>query len=151
MWFWKPQMWLKDKYDGQDDPHAHLAKWTEAYREEPQPEWVHLFCHTLDIIPMNWYIETEFHHGTNEWDILREGFLLTFMFEDSWWDTLDDVLQAVKETIFKIPQEPMKVLQPEWVTQLSYAMECYNVNIEEDDDRLNLYYHASEDFLCGVF
>jgi len=28
----------------------------------------------------------------------------------------------------------MEVLQPEWVTQLSYALECYNVNIEEDDE-----------------
>lgn len=26
------------------------------------------------------------------------------------------------------------MLQPEWVTQLSYTLECYNVNIEEDDE-----------------
>lgn len=80
MWFGKPKTQLKDKYDGWDDPHAHLAKWTKVYGEEPQPEWVHLFCHTLDIIPMNWYIETKLHHGTKEWDTLHEGFPLTFMF-----------------------------------------------------------------------
>ena len=28
----------------------------------------------------------------------------------------------------------MEVLQPEWVTQLSYTLECYNVNIEEDNE-----------------
>ena len=28
----------------------------------------------------------------------------------------------------------MEVLQPEWATQLSYALECYNVNVEEDDE-----------------
>lgn len=28
----------------------------------------------------------------------------------------------------------MEVLQPEWTTQLSCVLECYNVNIEEDDE-----------------
>ena len=76
----------------------------------------------------------ELHHGMNEWDTLREGFQLTFTFEDRWWDIVDDALQAVKFAIFKIPQEPMEVLQPEWVTQMSCALECYNINIEEDDE-----------------
>ena len=116
MWFGMPQMWLPDKYDRRDDPRVLLAKWTKVYGEEPQPEWVHLFYHTLDIIPMNWYTKTELRHGTSEWDILCEGFLINFMFEDHWWVTLDDALQAVKEVIFKIPQEPMEVLQLEWAT-----------------------------------
>ena len=64
---------------------------------------------------MNWYTETELCHGKSEWDILCEGFLLTFTFEDRWSNTVDDALQVVKATIFKIPQEPMEVLQPEWV------------------------------------
>jgi len=59
---------------------------------------------------MNWYIKMELHCGMSEWDILREGFLLTLMFEDCWWNIVDDTLQVVKETIFKIPQKPMKVL-----------------------------------------
>ena len=105
-----------------------------VYGEEPQPEWVHLFCHSLDVIPMNWYTEMELCHGTSEWDILHEGFLITFMFEDNWWDIVDDALQVVKVAIFRIPQELMEVLQLEWVTQLSCVLECYNVNIEEDDE-----------------
>jgi len=28
----------------------------------------------------------------------------------------------------------MEVLQPERATHLSYVLECYNVNIEEDDE-----------------
>jgi len=60
-----------DKYDGSDDPRDHLAKWTKAYGVDPQPKWVHLFCHTLDVIPMNWYLEIELFHGTEEWDILH--------------------------------------------------------------------------------
>jgi len=83
---------------------------------------------------MNWYTETELRHGIGEWEVLREGFLLTFTFEDCWSDTMDDALQAVKAAIFKIPQEPMEVLQPEWAMQLSSALECYNVNVEEDDE-----------------
>jgi len=58
---------------------------------------------------MNWYIEMELHHGTSEWDILCEGFLLTFMFEDRWWDTVGDALQVVKATILKTPQEPIEL------------------------------------------
>lgn len=83
---------------------------------------------------MNWYTETELHHGAGEWDVLCEGFLLTFIFECCWSDTVDDVLQVVKATIFKKPQEPMEVLQPEWAVQLSSALACYNVNVEVDDE-----------------
>jgi len=102
--------------------------------EEPQPEWVHLFYHTLDVIPMNLYIETELRHGTGKRDVLCEGFLLTFTFEDRWSDTVEDALQAVKAAIFKIPQEPLEVLQTTWANQLSSALECYNAKVEEDDD-----------------
>jgi len=65
---------------------------------------------------MNWYIETELRHATSEWDILHEGFMLTFTFEDRWWDIVDDMLQEVKETIIKIPQEPIELIKPEWAT-----------------------------------
>lgn len=108
--FGKLQMRLAEKYDGHDDPHTHLAKWTKVYGGEPKPKWVHLFYHTLDVILMIWYTETELHHGMSEWDILRDGFLLTFTFEDCWWDTIDNVLQAVKAAIFKISQDPMELL-----------------------------------------
>lgn len=77
---------------------------------------MHLFCHTLDVIPMNWYIEMELHHGTSEWDILREGFMMTFSFEDRWWDNVDEVLQEIRATIFRIPQEKVELIQPEWAT-----------------------------------
>jgi len=64
----------------------------QAYGEKRQPEWVHLFCHTLDVIPMNWYIEIELHHGTGEWDIRCEGFMMTFSFEDG-FDSIYEALQ----------------------------------------------------------
>ena len=92
---------MTEKYDWKDDPHTHLAKWIKAYGVEPQPEWVHLFYHSLDVISMSWYLETELLHGTGEWDILREGFIMTFNFEDE-FDCIDEVLQEVKAAIFKI-------------------------------------------------
>lgn len=97
---------MENKYDGRNDPYMYLAKWTKVYGEEPQPEWVHLFYHTLDVIPMNWYTNMELRHGMGEWDVLHEVFFLTFTFKDRWSDTVDNALQAVKATIFKIPQEP---------------------------------------------
>ena len=53
VWFGCPKVKLTNKYDGRSDFHDHLAKWIDAYGAEPQLEWVHLFCHTLDVIPMN--------------------------------------------------------------------------------------------------
>ena len=51
--FGKPKMRLTNKYDGRDDLCAHLAKLTKVYGGKPQLEWVHMFYHTLDVIPMN--------------------------------------------------------------------------------------------------
>lgn len=112
--------------DERNDPRDHLAKWAKACGMEPQLEWVHFFFHTLEIIPMNWYLERELRHGTTKWDILREGFLMTFYFEDG-FKRIDEALQEVKLVIFRIPQEPLEWVQLDWSTQLHHAMECYNV------------------------
>lgn len=55
---------LTEKYIGKDDLHEHLAQYTKAWGEIPQPEWVHIFIHTLDVMPKNWYLEMELRHGT---------------------------------------------------------------------------------------
>lgn len=57
--FGKLELRMTMKYDGCDDPCMHLTRWTKPYGEEPEPEWVHLFYHTLDVIPRNWCTETE--------------------------------------------------------------------------------------------
>jgi len=80
--FGHPKVRLIEKYDGRSDPRDHIVKWTDDYGEEPQPKWVHLFFHTLDVIPINWYLEIEICHDTDEWDNLRQGFFMTFSFED---------------------------------------------------------------------
>jgi len=33
--FGKPELPLTERYDGREDPHMHLTKWTKAYGEEP--------------------------------------------------------------------------------------------------------------------
>lgn len=65
----------------------------------------------LDTILMNWYLEIELRHGMTEWDILRESFLLTFSFEDG-FSCIDEVLQEIKATLFKIPEETIEWVQP---------------------------------------
>ena len=67
------------------------SQMAQAYGEKPQPKWVHLFYHTLDVLLMNWYIETKLQHGKGEWDVLHEGFMMTFNFEDE-WDNIDEAL-----------------------------------------------------------
>ncbi len=75
---------------------------------------------------MNWYLETKLHHSTTEWDVLKEGFLLTFSFEYD-FASIDEALQEVKVVIFGMSIEPMEWTQPDWSTQLRHALECYNV------------------------
>jgi len=101
------------KHDRKDDPPVHLAKWAKAYVAKPQPKWVHLFCHTLYVILMNWYLETELRHGTGGWDTLCEGFIMTFNFKVE-IDCIDQALQEVKVAIFRILHDPLDLIQPDW-------------------------------------
>jgi len=50
---------------------------------------------------MNWYLETKLRHGTVEWDVLKEGFLLTLSFEDG-FASIDEALQEIKAFIFSV-------------------------------------------------
>ena len=55
---------------------------------------------------------------------------MTFGFEDG-FKCIDEALQEVKEAIFRIPQDPLDLIQLDWTTQLRHALECYNVIAEE--------------------
>lgn len=122
---------ITDKYSGRDDPWEHLAWQTKDWEEKPQPEWVHIFCHTLDIILMNWYLEIEPCYGTLEWDILRDTFLLTFIFEDG-YECINEALQEIKAAIFRMPEELVEWVELDQSTQLCHTLECYNVTSEEE-------------------
>jgi len=83
---------MTETYNGRANLCDHLVKWTKAYGTESHLEWVHIFFHNLDTIPVNWNLEMKLHHGIAEWDILKEGLLLTFIFEDN-FESIDEVLQ----------------------------------------------------------
>jgi len=98
---------MNEKCNGRDDLHDHVAKWNKAWGIEPHPEWVYIFCHTLDTIPMIWYLKMELFHVTTECDVLKEGYLLTFSFEDG-FVSINEALQEIKEVIFRMWQETME-------------------------------------------
>lgn len=50
--------------------HYLAQKELQYAKNITNPKRVHLFCHTLGVIPMNSYMETKLHHGMEEWDIL---------------------------------------------------------------------------------
>lgn len=49
-------------------------------------------------------------------------------------DTIDNAFQVGKAAIFKVPLELEEIVPPDWSCQLSQALECYNVQIEDDED-----------------
>jgi len=60
---------------------------------------VHIFIHTLDVIPKKWYLETELRHGTTDWDEMKESFFLMFSFEVG-FTGIDEAFQEIKASIF---------------------------------------------------
>jgi len=58
---------------------------------------------------------------------------MTLSFEDGFY-CIDEALEEVKVAIFRIPQDPLDLMQSDWITQLSHTLECYNVTIEEEDE-----------------
>lgn len=82
-----------------------------------------MFYHTLDMIPMNWYMEMELRHGTTKWDVLKGSSLLIFSFEDG-FECIDESLQEIKDAIFRILEEHIVWVQPDWSMQLCHALEC---------------------------
>jgi len=61
------------------------------------------------VIPMNWYLETDLRHGTEEWDISCYGFIMMFNFKEG-FDYIDTALQEVKATIFRMLQDPLDLI-----------------------------------------
>jgi len=62
-------------------PRIHTEACIKACKHKRADEWVHLFIHTLDTIPKNWYTETELCRGNENWCLMIDGFKLTFGFE----------------------------------------------------------------------
>jgi hypothetical protein len=39
----------------------HVRSYEEAWSDIPQEQWVHKFINTLDMTPINWYLQVELH------------------------------------------------------------------------------------------
>jgi len=65
----------------------------------------------LDVIPINWYLETDLHHGTVNWNDMKDNFIFTFSFVDG-FQFIDDALQEIREEILWTPNELIAWLQP---------------------------------------
>ena len=61
MIFSTDKQYLQQKYTGESDPRSHIQSCEQNWSDILEDEWVHLFIHTLDQIPKNWYTETELH------------------------------------------------------------------------------------------
>lgn len=57
---------------------------------------------------------------------------MTFSFENG-FECINEALQEVKAVIFRIPQDPLDLIQPDWTTQMCHALVFYNVTTEEGD------------------
>lgn len=68
--------------------------------EDQAPKWVHTVFHTLNVVPMSRYIETELQHGIVNWEELVEGFLMTFSSEDD-CQHIEKYLQVLRGGNFK--------------------------------------------------
>ena len=101
----------------------------------PEDEWVHLFIHTLDTVPRNWYTETELRRGTITWPVMIDSFLLTFTFESE-YPSIDQALKIIKTKMFDDCILPVYA-QPDWAIQLEHALECYNFAEEPGDEDEN--------------
>jgi len=87
------------KYDGKVDARENIQCSTSVWKEIMEREWLHGFIHTLETIPMNWYLETKLRHGSVNWTDSVDGFILTFIFEYD-CSCLDLDLQVIKAKIF---------------------------------------------------
>ena len=102
---------------------------------------MHKFVHTLEPIAKNWYTEVELRHGTVSWDDLVDSFILTFSVNEV-CPALDAAVRLIHTKIFD--DQEIGEYQTDWAAQEANAVECYNLAIDEDDDRCNINILKSE-------
>src|SRR5277367_1396628 len=90
----------QQKYTGDSDPKSHIQRCEQNWLDIPRDEWVHLFIHTLDTVPRNWYTETKLCRGTITWPHMIDSFILTFSFESD-FPSIDHALQIIRTKIFE--------------------------------------------------
>jgi hypothetical protein len=94
----------------------------------PLEEWSHHFIHTLEVIPVNWYVDQELRRGIAKWTTLQRNFIVTFSFEHE-NPNMDSTLKYIRWVIFI--QEPEVELityyQQENRQTVKELLSCYHV------------------------
>jgi hypothetical protein len=65
---------------------------------------------------------------------MTQNFIATFLFE-SQYPTVDQALQIIRQKAFEeAPNPPLDQEKDEWTAPLQQLQDCYNINVDEDDD-----------------
>jgi hypothetical protein len=111
-----------------------VRSFEEAWRNIPQEKWVHKFINTLDMTPINWYLQAEMHLITTDWEGMTQNFVTTLLFE-SQYPLVDKALHIVRHKVFEEASNlPLEKEEDKWVAPLQKLQGCYNINADEDDD-----------------
>ena len=97
--------------------------------------------HTLEPIARNWYAEAELRRDTVSWDCLVDSFVITFSTNEVFL-ALDASIRLIHAKLF----DDQKLVEywPDWKIQEAHAVECYNLEIDEDTDLRNIDIPESE-------
>ena len=106
----------------------------EAWDNNHKEWWVHKFINTLDTTPINWYHHKELRLITIDWYGMNQNFITTFLFEIQ-YPTVYQALQNMRPKVFEeAPNLPLTKEGDEWIVPLQQLHDCYNINVDEDDD-----------------
>jgi hypothetical protein len=65
---------------------------------------------------------------------MTQNFVAVFLFE-SQYPTVDQALHIVRQKVFEeAPNLPFEPEEGEWIVPLHQLHDCYNINVDEDDD-----------------
>lgn len=70
-----------EHYSGLTDPGEHLLTCGYRWSDVPREGWTHMFVHTLDVVPREWYAQLELRRETSTWETMTLRFVHTF---DAW-------------------------------------------------------------------
>ena len=118
----------------------------------PKELWVHMFIHTLGIVPQAWYIQEEVRRKTRDCDSLAEQFTSSFSFKysDKW---LAEAIYAIKRILFTLGKLwegciDERILHLFYESGYLEAMTCGKVNGDSEEDDLeglgHLTFHETE-------
>jgi hypothetical protein len=86
----------------------------EAWSDIPREQWVHIFINTLEMTPINWYLQAELHLVTENWEGMIQNFVTTFSFEIK-YPSVDQELHIVRQKVFEEASSlPMEREEDEW-------------------------------------